>query len=193
MKIQMVENQSSAKIKVIGIGGGGGNAIDDMIRAQLVGVEFLAANTDAQALARSQAPVKINLGVNLTKGLGAGGDPEIGRNAAMEDADVLREALKGADMVFITAGMGGGTGTGGVPVVAEICKDLGALTVAVVTKPFFFEGRRRMRQAEAGIEATKKAVDTLITIPNDRLLSVAAKNISALEASRWPMRSWSSP
>lgn len=182
MKIQMVENQSSAKIKVIGIGGGGGNAIDDMIRAQLVGVEFLAANTDAQALARSQAPVKINLGVNLTKGLGAGGDPEIGRNAAMEDADVLREALKGADMVFITAGMGGGTGTGGVPVVAEICKDLGALTVAVVTKPFFFEGRRRMRQAEAGIEATKKAVDTLITIPNDRLLSVASKNISALEA-----------
>ena len=182
MKIQMVENQSSAKIKVIGIGGGGGNAIDDMIRAHLVGVEFLAANTDAQALARSQAPVKINLGVNLTKGLGAGGDPEIGRHAAMEDADVLREALKGADMVFITAGMGGGTGTGAVPVVAEICKDLGALTVAVVTKPFFFEGRRRMRQAEAGIEATKKAVDTLITIPNDRLLSVASKNISALEA-----------
>lgn len=182
MKVQMVQNDSPAKIKVIGIGGGGGNAIDDMIKANLVGVEFLAANTDAQALARNQAPIKINLGANLTKGLGAGGDPEIGRNATLEDADVLREALRGADMVFITAGMGGGTGTGGVPVVAEICKDLGALTVAVVTKPFFFEGRRRMRQAEAGIEATKKVVDTLITIPNDRLLNVAAKNVSALEA-----------
>ena len=120
----------------------------------------------------------------LTKGLGAGGDPEVGRNAALEDADVLREALKGADMVFITSGMGGGTGTGGVPVVAEICKDLGALTVAVVTKPFFFEGRKRLRQAEAGIEATKKVVDTLITIPNDRLLSVAPKNTPAMEVFR---------
>ena len=180
MKIEMVEPESSAKIKVIGVGGGGGNAINDMIKAQLVGVDFLSANTDAQALARNQAPVKINIGLALTRGLGAGGDPEIGRNAALEDADVLREALKGADMVFITAGMGGGTGTGGVPVVAEICKDLGALTVAVVTKPFFFEGRKRLLQAEAGIEATKKVVDTLITIPNDRLLSVAPKNTQVM-------------
>ncbi len=184
MKIEMVENESSAKIKVIGIGGGGGNAINDMIKAQLVGVDFLSANTDSQALTRNQAPVKLNLGMALTKGLGAGGDPEVGRNAALEDADVLREALKGADMVFITSGMGGGTGTGGVPVVAEICKDLGALTVAVVTKPFFFEGRKRLRQAEAGIEATKKVVDTLITIPNDRLLSVAPKNTPAMEVFR---------
>jgi cell division protein FtsZ len=184
MKIEMVEKESSAKIKVVGIGGGGGNAINDMIKAQLVGVEFLSANTDAQALQRNQAPVKINLGMALTKGLGAGGDPEVGRGAALEDADVLREALKGADMVFITAGMGGGTGTGGVPVVAEICKDLGALTVAVVTKPFFFEGKKRLRQAETGIEATKKVVDTLITIPNDRLLSVAPKNTPAMEVFR---------
>jgi cell division protein FtsZ len=184
MKIEMVEHESSAKIKVIGIGGGGGNAINDMIKAQLAGVEFLTANTDAQALSRNQAPVKITLGMALTKGLGAGGDPEVGRNAALEDADLLREALKGADMVFITSGMGGGTGTGGVPVIAEICKDLGALTVAVVTKPFFFEGRKRLRQAEAGIEATKKVVDTLITIPNDRLLSVSAKNTPAMEVFR---------
>lgn len=184
MKIEMVESETSAKIKVIGVGGGGGNAINDMIKAQLVGVDFLSANTDAQALGRNQAPVKINIGLELTKGLGAGGDPEVGRNAALEDADVLREALKGSDMVFITAGMGGGTGTGGVPVVAEICKDIGALTVAVVTKPFFFEGRKRLRQAEAGIEATKKVVDTLITIPNDRLLSVAPKNTPAMEVFR---------
>ncbi|MGQ9920527.1 MAG: cell division protein FtsZ [Desulfobacca sp.] len=184
MKIEMVEQETSAKIKVIGVGGGGGNAINDMIKAQLVGVDFLSANTDAQALVRNQAPVKINIGLTLTKGLGAGGDPEVGRNAALEDADVIREALKGADMVFITAGMGGGTGTGAVPVVAEICKDLGALTVAVVTKPFFFEGRKRLRQAEAGIEATKKVVDTLITIPNDRLLSVAPKNTPAMEVFR---------
>ena len=184
MKIEMVENESSAKIKVVGIGGGGGNAINDMIKAQLNGVEFLSANTDSQALGRNQAPIKINMGMTLTKGLGAGGDPDVGRNAALEDADVIREALKGADMVFITAGMGGGTGTGGVPVIAEICKDIGALTVAVVTKPFFFEGKKRLRQAEAGIEATKKVVDTLITIPNDRLLSVAPKNTPAMEVFR---------
>jgi cell division protein FtsZ len=184
MKIEMVENESSAKIKVVGIGGGGGNAINDMIKAQLIGVEFLSANTDSQALGRNQAPIKINMGMTLTKGLGAGGDPDVGRNAALEDADVIREALKGADMVFITAGMGGGTGTGGVPVIAEICKDIGALTVAVVTKPFFFEGKKRLRQAEAGIEATKKVVDTLITIPNDRLLSVAPKNTPAMEVFR---------
>jgi len=184
MKIEMVEQESCAKIKVIGVGGGGGNAINDMIKADLVGVDFLSANTDAQALVRNLAPVKINIGMALTKGLGAGGDPDVGRNAALEDADVLREALKGADMVFITAGMGGGTGTGAVPVVAEICKDLGALTVAVVTKPFFFEGKKRLRQAEVGIEATKKVVDTLITIPNDRLLSVAPKNTPVMEGFR---------
>jgi cell division protein FtsZ len=181
MKIEMVENESSAKIKVIGIGGGGGNAINDMIKAQLVGVDFLSANTDAQALGRNQAPLKINLGLMLTRGLGAGGDPEVGRAAAIEDADVIRQALKGADMVFITAGLGGGTGTGGVPVIAQICKDLGALTVAVVTKPFFFEGRKRLRQAEAGLEATKRVADTLITIPNDRLLSIAPRKTTAME------------
>jgi cell division protein FtsZ len=181
MKIQMVDQESSAKIKVVGVGGGGGNAINDMIKAQLVGVDFLAANTDAQALERSQAPVRIQLGTELTRGLGAGGNPEIGRLAALEDADRLRDILKGADMVFITAGMGGGTGTGGAPVIAEISRDLGALTVAVVSKPFFFEGKKRMRQAEAGIEELKKAVDTLITIPNDRLLSLSQKNTPAME------------
>jgi cell division protein FtsZ len=181
MKIQMVDQESSAKIKVVGVGGGGGNAINDMIKAQLVGVDFLAANTDAQALERSQAQVRIQLGTELTRGLGAGGNPEIGRMAALEDADRLRDILKGADMVFITAGMGGGTGTGGAPVIAEISRDLGALTVAVVSKPFFFEGKKRMRQAEAGIEELKKAVDTLITIPNDRLLSLSQKNTPAME------------
>ncbi len=182
MKIQMVEdNGCSARIKVIGVGGAGGNAINDMIRAQLAGVDFLAANTDMQALERNLAAAKIQLGAQLTKGLGAGGDPEVGRNAALEDADRLRETLKGADMVFITAGMGGGTGTGGAPVIAEVCKDVGALTVAVVCKPFFFEGKKRHRQAEAGIEELKKVVDTLITIPNDRLLSLAHKNTPAME------------
>jgi len=182
MKIQMVEDTgNSAKIKVIGVGGAGGNAINDMIKAQLAGVDFLAANTDMQALERSLAVSKIQLGAQLTKGLGAGGDPEVGKNAALEDADRLRETLKGADMVFITAGMGGGTGTGGAPVIAEVCKDIGALTVAVVCKPFFFEGKKRHRQAEAGIEELKVAVDTLITIPNDRLLSLAHKNTPAME------------
>ena len=181
MNIQLVETESSAKIKVLGIGGGGGNAVDDMIRAEMQGVDFIAANTDAQTLEKSLAPLKIQLGQTLTRGLGAGGDPEVGRDATLEDADRLREILKGADMVFIAAGLGGGTGTGGAPIVAEISKDIGALTVAVVTKPFFFEGKRRMRQAESGIEELKKAVDTLITIPNDRLLSLDTKKTPGLE------------
>lgn len=182
LNVHMVQTESpSAKIKVLGIGGGGGNAVNDMIRAELAGVDFIAANTDANALSRSLAAIKIQLGQNLTRGLGAGGDPEVGRDATMEDADRIREVLNGAEMVFITAGLGGGTGTGGAPIIAEISKDVGALTVAVVTKPFFFEGKRRMRQAEAGVEELKKVVDTLITIPNDRLLSLSAKNTSGLE------------
>ncbi|MFP3867456.1 MAG: cell division protein FtsZ [Desulfobacteraceae bacterium] len=180
INIQLVETESSAKIKVLGIGGGGGNAVDDMIKADMKWVDFIAANTDAQTLERASAPIKIQLGQNLTRGLGAGGDPEVGRNATLEDADRLREVLKGADMVFIAAGLGGGTGTGGAPIIAEISKDIGALTVAVVTKPFYFEGKRRMRQAEEGIEELKKAVDTLITIPNDRLLSLDTKNTPGL-------------
>ncbi|MEK6599171.1 MAG: cell division protein FtsZ [Deltaproteobacteria bacterium] len=164
-----------AKIKVIGVGGCGGNAINTMIECQLEGVEFLTANTDAQALGLSKAPVKIQLGENLTKGLGAGANPEIGRNAAIESRDRLMEALAGADMVFITAGMGGGTGTGGAPVVAEVAKEVGALVVAVVTKPFTFEGKKKMRQSDEGLKALKGAVDTVITIPNQRLLSIAEK------------------
>ncbi|MBI5048992.1 MAG: cell division protein FtsZ [Deltaproteobacteria bacterium] len=167
-----------AKIKVIGVGGCGGNAINTMIESQLEGVEFLAANTDSQALGVSKAPVKIQLGENLTKGLGAGANPDIGRNAAIESRDRLKEAMAGADMVFITAGLGGGTGTGGAPIVAEAAKELGALTVAVVTKPFTFEARKKMKQADEGLKALKSVVDTVITIPNQRLLSIADKNTS---------------
>jgi cell division protein FtsZ len=167
-----------AKIKVIGVGGCGGNAINSMIESQLEGVEFLAANTDSQALGVSKAPVKIQLGENLTKGLGAGANPDIGRNAAIESRDRLKEAMAGADMVFITAGLGGGTGTGGAPIVAEAAKELGALTVAVVTKPFTFEARKKMKQADEGLKALKSVVDTVITIPNQRLLSIADKNTS---------------
>jgi cell division protein FtsZ len=170
-----------AKIKVIGVGGGGGNAINTMIASGLPGVEFIAANTDMQALGASLAPAKIQLGAQLTKGLGAGANPEIGRQAALEDAETIREQLCGADMVFVTAGMGGGTGTGGAPVVARVAKELGALTVAVVTKPFSFEGKKRMRQAEDGLREVKDAVDTLIAIPNQRLLSIAGRNTSLLE------------
>ncbi|MBI5327907.1 MAG: cell division protein FtsZ [Deltaproteobacteria bacterium] len=167
-----------AKIKVIGVGGCGGNAINTMIESQLEGVEFLAANTDSQALGVSKAPVKIQLGENLTKGLGAGANPDIGRNAAIESRDRLKEAMAGADMVFITAGLGGGTGTGGAPIVAEAAKELGALTVAVVTKPFTFEAKKKMKQADEGLKALKSVVDTVITIPNQRLLSIADKNTS---------------
>lgn len=172
----------TAKIKVIGIGGGGGNAVNTMISYNLRGVEFMIANTDAQALGASLSPVKIQLGANVTKGLGAGSNPEMGKKAALESKDALREYLEGADMVFITAGLGGGTGTGGAPVVAELAKELGILTVAVVTKPFQFEGRRRNLQAENGITELRKIVDTLITVPNQRLLGMGGKNLTLLEA-----------
>ena len=171
-----------ARIKVIGIGGGGCNAVNTMITSHLEGVEFIAANTDLQALGSTLASTKLQLGAQLTKGLGAGANPEIGRNATIEDADKVREALSGADMIFVTAGLGGGTGTGGAPVVAGIAKELGALTVAVVTKPFLFEGKRRQQVAEQGMEELKKSVDTLITIPNQRLLSISERNMSLIES-----------
>jgi len=174
----------AAKIKVIGLGGGGGNAISRMISAQFSGADFIVANTDSQALRTSPAPTKIQLGVKLTGGLGAGSNPEIGRNAALEDPEQISRLLEGADMVFITAGLGGGTGTGAAPVVASLAKDLGILTVAVVTKPFGFEGRRRMLQAEAGLEALSGIVDTLIAIPNQRLLSVVDRGTSLVDAFR---------
>ncbi len=173
-----------ASIKVIGVGGGGNNAVNRMIYAGLKGVEFIAVNTDAQALYLAQANHKIQIGVKLTKGLGSGGNPEIGQKAAEESRDEILQALKGADMVFVTAGMGGGTGTGAAPIVAEIAKEMGALTVGVVTKPFTFEGRKRAAQAETGIENLKVKVDTLITIPNDRLLQVVDKQTSIVEAFR---------
>jgi cell division protein FtsZ len=172
----------NARIKVIGIGGGGGNAVNTMIGGKLNGVEFLVANTDAQSLDASRAPVRIQLGGGVTKGLGAGANPEIGRRAALEDQETIKEYLAGSDMIFITAGMGGGTGTGGAPVVARVAREVGALTVGVVTKPFIFEGKKRMRQAEEGIAELKSSVDTLIVIPNQRLLSIAAKTTTMLEA-----------
>jgi len=168
-----------AKIKVIGMGGGGGNAINTMISYNLTGVELIAANTDAQALSTSISSIKIQLGAG---GLGAGSDPEVGKMAAIESKDVLREQIEGADMVFITAGLGGGTGTGGAPVLAEIAREVGALTVAIVTKPFQFEGRKRSMQAEEGIAELRKIVDTLIVIPNQRLLSLGGRNLSLLDA-----------
>jgi cell division protein FtsZ len=171
-----------ARIKVVGCGGGGGNALTTMIQSGLEGVEFIAANTDAQSLAAQMAPVKIQLGPNLTKGLGAGGNPEVGRKAALEDVTRIAEALQGADMVFVTAGMGGGTGTGAAPVIAQIARDQGALTVGVVTKPFLFEGRRRWKNAESGIAAFADSVDTIITIPNQKLLALDDEDLSMLEA-----------
>jgi len=176
------EKSFSAKVKIIGIGGGGCNAIDNMIEAKLKGVDFIAANTDAQALSASKAPSKIQLGAKLTKGLGAGANPKVGEEAALEDVDTIKSALMGADMVFVTAGMGGGTGTGGTPIIAKIAKEIGALTVAIVTKPFEFEGKKRMEQAESGIALLKRTADTLIAIPNQRLLSVTGKNISFMDA-----------
>jgi len=175
---------NNAVIKVFGIGGGGLNAVNNMIRSGLTGVEFYAANTDSQALASSLPEKKIRLGDDITKGLGAGADPEVGRAAARESVEAIREALQGADMVFITAGMGGGTGTYGAAVVAEVAKSLGCLTVGVVTKPFLFEGKRRMRNADRGIEELRKHADTLITIPNQRLLSIAGRNTSLLDTFR---------
>jgi cell division protein FtsZ len=168
-------------IKVVGVGGGGGNAVNTMIAAELQGVDFITANTDAQALGKNFAPFKLQLGKEFTKGLGAGGNPEVGRKAATDDLDVIRECLGGADMVFITAGMGGGTGTGAAPVVAKIARELGALTVGVVTKPFLFEGKKRGRQADEGMRELKANVDTLIAIPNQRLLAVSTRNMSVLE------------
>jgi cell division protein FtsZ len=176
-----IEHDTSAKIKVIGCGGGGGNAVNNMIQSALKGVEFIVCNTDNQDIEKSLADTKIHIGQKLTKGLGAGANPEVGRNAAMENIDEIRHALEGADMVFITAGMGGGTGTGAAPVVAEVARDLGALTVGVVTKPFFFEGKRRLGAAENGIQALSDVVDSIITIPNDRLLQLAAKKASFTE------------
>ncbi|WIW71680.1 MULTISPECIES: cell division protein FtsZ [Anaerosinus] len=171
-----------AKIKVIGVGGGGNNAVNRMISSGLQGVEFIAVNTDAQALLHAMAPQRIQIGEKLTKGLGAGANPEIGEKAAQESREEIMQALKGADMVFVTAGMGGGTGTGAAPVVAECARELGALTVGVVTKPFSFEGRRRLKQAEMGTANLKEKVDTIITIPNDRLLQVIDKKTSMMDA-----------
>lgn len=180
---ELFENaEKLAKIKVIGVGGGGSNAVNTMIGYNLSGVDFIAANTDAQALRASLSSIKIQLGAEVTKGLGAGSDPAVGEKAARESDELLRGTLSGADMVFITAGLGGGTGTGGAPVIASIAKESGALTVAVVTKPFQFEGKRRDRQAEHGIEELRKIVDTLIVIPNQRLLSMGGRNMSLIEA-----------
>jgi cell division protein FtsZ len=174
----------AAKIKVIGLGGGGSNAVSRMMAGQFTGVEFIVANTDSQALRASPAPVKIQLGARLTQGLGAGSNPEVGRDAALEAPEQITRLLEGADMVFITAGLGGGTGTGSAPVVASLAKDLGILTVAVVTKPFHFEGRKRMLQSEAGLEALRGVVDTLIAIPNQRLLSVVERGTPLVDAFR---------
>ena len=173
-----------ARIKVIGVGGGGGNAVNRMIDAQLRGVEFIAANTDMQALQKCRAPLKLQIGGLLTKGLGAGADPEMGRKAALEDTERILETLEGADMVFLTAGLGGGTGTGAAPIIASLAAEIGALTVAVVTKPFGFEGRRRMQLAERGVEELRGAVDTLITIPNERLLNFVERGTPLSEAFR---------
>jgi cell division protein FtsZ len=181
---ELDEAPQAAKIKVIGLGGGGSNAVSRMIAAQFTGVEFIVANTDLQALRSSPAPVKIQLGAKLTQGLGAGSNPEIGRDAALEDPEQITRLLEVADMVFITAGLGGGTGTGAAPVVASLAKDLGILTVAVVTKPFHFEGRKRLHQAEAGLDALRSVVDTLITIPNQRLLSVVDRGTPLVDAFR---------
>jgi cell division protein FtsZ len=182
MADQLSSDNHYAVIKVVGIGGGGGNAINRMIEEGLGGVDFIAVNTDAQAMLMSKAKVRIRIGDKLTRGLGAGGNPEVGRKAAEESADELYEALRGADMVFITCGMGGGTGTGATPIVAKVAREMGALTIGVVTRPFHFEGARRQQSAEAGIEALKGQVDTLIVIPNDRLLQLVDKKSSLQDA-----------
>lgn len=185
LRVDFSDNmRRGAKIKVLGVGGGGGNAVNRMIAANVEGVEFMVANTDLQALEMSKAPLKIQLGAKLTKGLGAGANPDIGRAAALEDTDKIVEALEGADMVFVTAGLGGGTGTGGAPIVASLARELGALTVGVVTKPFAFEGRRRMAQAEYGLSELGQAVDTVICIPNERLMEFVDKGTSFFEAFR---------
>ncbi|HEA69614.1 MAG TPA: cell division protein FtsZ, partial [Desulfobacterales bacterium] len=177
----LVENEKSAKINVIGVGGAGGNAINNMIDSNLSGVKFIAANTDAQALEVSRALVKIQLGEKLTQGLGAGANPQLGREAALENWEAIKNVMGDSHMVFITAGFGGGTGTGAAPVIAEICKEVGALTVAVVTKPFSFEGKKRSAVAEEGIDRLRDVADTVITIPNDRLRGIATKNTTMIE------------
>lgn len=183
MKFEFMDTQNqSAVIKVIGVGGGGGNAVEHMVQENLDGVDFICANTDAQALKNSSARTTIQIGTNITKGLGAGANPEIGREAALEDRERIQEMIEGSDMIFITAGMGGGTGTGGAPIVAQVAKEMGILTVAVVTKPFSFEGKKRTDIAADGIEELKGYVDSLITIPNEKLLSVLGKNVSLLDA-----------
>lgn len=183
-KTETLDLEFGAKIKVIGVGGGGGNAVNTMIREKLSGVEFIAANTDAQALRATLAPHKIQLGATLTKGLGAGANPEVAREAATQDTQVISELLDGSDMIFVTCGLGGGTGTGAAPVIAQIAKSMGILTVGVVTKPFIFEGKRRRRQAEQGLQEMKDSVDTLITIPNQRLITLATEQMTLLEAFR---------
>jgi cell division protein FtsZ len=175
---------TGARIKVIGVGGGGGNAVNRMIEAGIEGIEFIVANTDLQALKRSRAPIKIQLGGKLTKGLGAGANPDVGRKAAMEDTEKIIEVLEGADMVFVTTGLGGGTGSGASPIIASLATELNALTVAVVTKPFHFEGRRRMQQSDEGLAVLRDCVDTVITIPNERLLHTVAKTVSLADAFR---------
>lgn len=181
MPFRIAEEEPVAHIKVIGVGGSGGNAINTMVEKRLHGVEFIVANTDMQALEKSRADVRLQLGPGITKGMGAGADPEKGRDAAQESYEEIRKALKGADMVFITAGLGGGTGTGAAPVIAKLSKESGALTVAVVTKPFYFEAKTRMRNAEKGWEELKKYADTIITVPNDRLLSLMQKNSTLID------------
>jgi cell division protein FtsZ len=182
LMFEFVENTNAANIKVVGVGGGGGNAINTMIQSGLSNVDFIVANTDMQAIGHSLAETKLQIGNSLTKGLGAGANPEIGREAALEDRDKIAAVLAGADMVFITAGMGGGTGTGAAPVIAEIAREVGALAIGVVTKPFMFEGRKRKAFAESGIKELKRAVDTLITIPNQRLINLAGEQLSMLDS-----------
>ncbi len=184
MSFSYVENETSAKIKVIGVGGAGGNAVNNMIDANLVGVTFIAANTDAQALENSKAETKIQIGTQVTEGLGAGANPNIGKEAALESIDAIKQALKGSHMVFITAGLGGGTGTGAAPIIAEACKEMNILTVAVVSKPFSFEGKKRLQQADAGLDALRSFTDTVITIPNNRLRSLADKKATMIDMFR---------
>jgi cell division protein FtsZ len=182
LRLDSSEEQMSAKIKVIGVGGGGSNAVNRMVQTGFDGVEFIVANTDQQALRVSPAPTKLQIGGKLTKGLGAGADPNVGRQAALEDTDAIIQALDGADMIFVTTGLGGGTGTGAAPVIASLASELGALTIAVVTKPFKFEGKKRQGQAERGLEALKDCVDTIITIPNERLLAIIDRNTPLTDA-----------
>jgi cell division protein FtsZ len=181
MEYSEIDQGSNARIKVVGCGGGGGNAVENMICSAMSGVTFITANTDIQALQKSQAEYRIQLGEKLTKGLGAGANPDVGRDAALESIDAIRAAIGDCDMVFVTAGMGGGTGTGAAPVVAQVAKEAGALTVAVVTKPFYFEGKKRLLSAEKGVQALRDTVDSIITIPNDRLLSLASKKATFIE------------